>query len=169
MRSVARGRWTSAWLTGVRYLTRWACPCGFRNFDFREDCFRCFHRPDGQRVGSEEPVQVADSFREGDWMCACGAHNFSRRSECIACSQRRPGGVERAAPNLFRPGDWECSSCRYHNFSSRETCKKCGGAKSLRRDSSPVSGSPSGLWTCSQCHTLCRSDEQVCFLCGSKR
>lgn len=34
-------------------------------------------------------------------------------------------GTTNAFPELYKPGDWECPSCKAHNYASRLACFRC--------------------------------------------
>lgn len=90
--------------------TRWTCSCGFNNFAFQRQCFRCKKpRDDLSSLPKATPLSLLDNVdavdltggdntghspvlpAEGVWMCAgCNTFNNASRTACIHCGEVRP-------------------------------------------------------------------------------
>ena len=93
------------------------------------------HVMSGSRSGN---LRVTGGIRQGDWWCKnCQIHKYSFREEC-ECGQSKDDEAvgmiskylellerKNLRPN-FRPGDWECPSCKNHVYARRSECHSCG-------------------------------------------
>ncbi|KPI86582.1 hypothetical protein ABL78_4357 [Leptomonas seymouri] len=93
---------------------RWTCACGFNNYDFHRQCFRCSKvrddvsslakvsletlmdvtAPDVVTEGDGPHKKASDTpvfTAEGTWMCAeCYTFNNATRGACVYCGEKRP-------------------------------------------------------------------------------
>lgn len=81
--------------------------------------------------------RITGAIRQGDWWCKnCQIHKYTFREECD-CGQRKDEQATKMIskyleyldrnglrPN-FRPGDWECPSCKSHVYMRRPECHNC--------------------------------------------
>lgn len=97
----------------IRYCAtggaRWTCPCGFHNYAFHAQCFRCnaardggaappkaspmtlLHAKDNTARASGAAVGSVVTPAEGVWMCAaCNTFNNAERGACTHCGEHRP-------------------------------------------------------------------------------
>ncbi|KPA84453.1 putative mitochondrial mitochondrial RNA binding complex 1 subunit [Leptomonas pyrrhocoris] len=108
---------------------RWTCTCGFNNYGFHRQCFRCNKarddlssskqislaallddaHADTATVNDEQSITAVSTPvvpAEGVWMCAaCNTFNNSTRGACVHCGEVRPSGrlSDRASGSTLIP------------------------------------------------------------------
>jgi len=96
----------------------WICPeCKYHNFSSRDICNKCPCPREGGGGGGGRS-------RRDDW-----GGGGSRRDDWGGGGSRRDDWGGGGGGGRSRPGDWECSDCRFLNFASRSQCMKCNNKK----------------------------------------
>jgi membrane protease subunit (stomatin/prohibitin family) len=93
---------------------RWTCSCGFNNYAFHRQCFRCNKSRDG--------AAAAPAVSPLSLLGATGAQHGGE-------------GDGTAAPVLPAEGVWMCAACNTFNNAEREACLHCGESRPRPRSS----------------------------------
>lgn len=94
-----------------------------------------------------------------------------------AKTKRQPSRTAAAAPQVGKPGDWECPNCGDINFARNESCRICseprpGKGKRKGKLQQTTAGFPEareGDWICPQCDDLQFASRTNCRQCGNPK